>query len=49
MTDDVRDETAIDANKPVMVPGDPEKRAWQERINRGIPVPGHVWEEIRGS
>lgn len=47
MADDVRAEPALDANKPVMVPGDPEKRAWQVRINQGIPVPGHVWREIK--
>lgn len=44
----VRAEPALDPSKPVMVPGDPEKKAWQERTRRGVPVPGHVWEELIG-
>jgi ureidoglycolate dehydrogenase (NAD+) len=45
--DAVRVEPALDPAKPVMVPGDPEKTAWAKRSQEGVPVPGHVWEEIR--
>jgi ureidoglycolate dehydrogenase (NAD+) len=46
MADAVRAEPALDPDRPVMVPGDPEKRAWAERMVSGVPVPGYVWEEI---
>lgn len=47
MADRVRAEPAIDPERaPVMAPGDPEKRAWAERVEQGIPVPKHVMAEI---
>ena len=47
MADNVRAEPALDANKPVMVPGDPEKQAWKTRTQKGIPIPAHVLNEIK--
>jgi LDH2 family malate/lactate/ureidoglycolate dehydrogenase len=41
LAEDVRDEPRIDADEPVQVPGDPEKRAKAERTENGIPVPDH--------
>lgn len=47
MADGVRNEPALDPSAPVMVPGDPEKKAWEERTTKGIPLPRHVHEEIK--
>jgi len=46
MADNVRAEPALEPSRPVMVPGDPEKKAWAERMEKGVPVPGIVWHEI---
>ncbi len=32
-----------------MVPGDPEKKAWQERSTSGVPVPDYILEAINNS
>ena len=44
----VREEPAIDPEiRRVMVPGDPEKKAWAVFSEMGINVPSHVMAEIR--
>ncbi len=35
-----------DASAPVLVPGDPERAAREERARTGIAVDGTTWEEI---
>ncbi|PYF99446.1 ureidoglycolate dehydrogenase (NAD+) [Thioalkalivibrio sp. ALE21] len=48
MAERVRNEPAIDPEiRRVMVPGDPEKKAWAEFSELGINVPQHVMAEIR--
>lgn len=41
LMDDVRSEPKTDANNPIMVSGDPEKKAASERMKNGIPVKEH--------
>jgi ureidoglycolate dehydrogenase (NAD+) len=41
LADDVRDQPRVDDDVPVRVPGDPEKEARKERLEAGIPIPGH--------
>src|SRR5687767_9367718 len=36
----------IDGAAPVLVPGDPERRAREERTRTGIPVDATTWEEV---
>jgi LDH2 family malate/lactate/ureidoglycolate dehydrogenase len=39
LADRVRAEPAVDAARaPVLVPGDPEKREWADRVHKGIPL-----------
>jgi LDH2 family malate/lactate/ureidoglycolate dehydrogenase len=42
----VRDEPRADEEVPVQVPGDPEKKAKRERIQRGVPIPEHNLEQF---
>jgi ureidoglycolate dehydrogenase (NAD+) len=44
---EVREEQAADPDQPVMVPGDPEKKAAVERARTGIPIPAFLWEKFR--
>ena len=45
MAERVRNEPAIDPEiRRVMVPGDPEKTAWRERCEQGIPMPSDEWK-----
>jgi LDH2 family malate/lactate/ureidoglycolate dehydrogenase len=46
LAEDVRDEPRVDDDEPVQVPGDPEKRAREERTAEGIPVPDHDLERF---
>lgn len=46
LADDVRDEPRIDEDKPIRIPGDPEKEAKAERLDTGIPVPDHDLERF---
>ena len=49
MADRVRNEPMTNPESgSAVVPGDPEKQAWAERTDAGIPVPEHVWAEING-
>ena len=36
----------IDANQPVQIPGDPEKLAEEERLEKGIPIHPQVLKEL---
>ena len=46
MMDEVRSEPAKDPAVPVMVPGDPEKKASLVRGREGVPVSGFVWDQL---
>ena len=37
----------IDANQPVIIPGEPERKMELERMANGIPVAGAVWNDLR--
>ena len=46
---DVMHETpALDPAQPVLVPGDPEAKAREERLREGIPLPKSLVEKIKG-
>ena len=42
----VRAARPSDPSRPVMLPGDPERRVAAERTRNGIPLPREVWENI---
>jgi uncharacterized oxidoreductase len=44
--DYVKASPPVDAGLPVLVPGDPERRAREERMRSGIAVDAATWEEI---
>jgi len=44
--DQIRQEPAKDPQRPVMVPGDPEKRCYQKRIKDGIPMSETEYREL---
>lgn len=44
--DYVRACTPADAEAPVMVPGDPERRRRADRRANGLPLPGETWDSI---
>ncbi len=44
--DEIRREPAQDPAKPVMVPGDPEKEAFQKRSKEGIPLTSYEFEAL---
>ncbi|MBF0234920.1 MAG: Ldh family oxidoreductase [Desulfamplus sp.] len=46
MVDRIRAMDAVDTKIPVMVPGDPEKFLYEERLKSGIPVEEKVFEEL---
>jgi LDH2 family malate/lactate/ureidoglycolate dehydrogenase len=39
---------ALDPDKPVLVPGDPEAQTREERLRDGIPIPDKLAEQIEG-
>ncbi len=41
-----RSSTPVDANQPVLVPGDPEREMEQERLEHGIPLLDAVWKDL---
>ncbi|MEM7251358.1 MAG: Ldh family oxidoreductase [Pseudomonadota bacterium] len=43
----LRDTAPADPDQPVLVPGDPEWRAYTERAKNGIPIPPRLADEIR--
>ena len=45
MADVMRIRPCLDADSPVMVPGDPEKRAFAERTHKGIPMHPSKFDE----
>lgn len=47
MMDALRCEPALDLNKPVQVPGDPEKFLLNERTKNGIPVEGKLLKQFK--
>jgi LDH2 family malate/lactate/ureidoglycolate dehydrogenase len=47
MMDDIRSEPLKDENSKVMVPGDPEKRNFADRIKNGIPLKEHDLQAFR--
>jgi LDH2 family malate/lactate/ureidoglycolate dehydrogenase len=46
LVEEVRNEPRVNDDKPVQVPGDPEKRAREKRAKKGIPVPEHDSERF---
>ncbi|MEK9722890.1 MAG: malate/lactate/ureidoglycolate dehydrogenase [Rhodospirillaceae bacterium] len=44
--DFVRSAQPADPAKPVMIPGDPERKARAERLANGLPLPMATWESI---
>lgn len=47
MADRVRAEPVIDPEiRKVRVPGDPEKQAWRERIQKGLPIGVYDWKHL---
>lgn len=46
MAHEVRNEPALDPEKPVLVPGDPENAAFARRNAEGVPLPRHVYEAV---
>ena len=36
----------VDDNTEVLLPGEPEQRAQQERAQNGIPIPEATWQAI---
>jgi LDH2 family malate/lactate/ureidoglycolate dehydrogenase len=47
LIDSLHETPASDPDKPVLVAGDPELAAYEDRIANGIPVPEGLFEEIR--
>lgn len=43
---EVRNEPAADPDRPVMVPGDPEKKMAGQRSRTGIPVAKYLWDQF---
>jgi LDH2 family malate/lactate/ureidoglycolate dehydrogenase len=46
--DVVHSAPAVDAARPVLVPGEPEERARKERAERGIPIPPALIKQVQG-
>lgn len=44
MIEEIRNEPALDENIPVQVAGDPEKKAAQDRMKKGIPVEPNIFK-----
>ncbi|MEL7463223.1 MAG: Ldh family oxidoreductase [Pseudomonadota bacterium] len=44
--DFVRSARPADPEKPVMIPGDPERKARAERLADGVPLPAETWESL---
>jgi LDH2 family malate/lactate/ureidoglycolate dehydrogenase len=37
----------VDANQPVLVAGDPERATKEERLQRGVPIPDDLMDQLR--
>ena len=46
MADDIRGEPKLNKDSQNMVPGDPEKKMMARRLEKGIPINGHVKEKF---
>lgn len=44
--DFVRSTRPADPDKPVMIPGDPERKARADRIANGVPLPDDIWASL---
>ena len=44
--DYVRAARPLDPAVPVMIPGDPERQAWQQRLAEGVQLPGETWASL---
>lgn len=42
-----RNATPIDADRPVLIPGDPERISEKERMEKGVPLPETVLEDLK--
>lgn len=47
MVDELRSEPSKDPEKPIIAPGDPEKKTWKKRSKEGIPVPEMVLNQFK--
>ena len=47
MMKELRNEPALDRNIPVQVAGDPEKKNYEERIKKGIPLKPSEYEAFQ--
>jgi hydroxycarboxylate dehydrogenase B len=44
--DYVRAARPVDPDTPVMIPGDPERKAKKARLQDGLPLPTETWNSI---
>lgn len=42
----VRESPPVDADRPVLLPGEPERRAWQVAARSGVRVDDHTWTQL---
>ena len=45
----IRSAQPEDPNQPVLIPGDPERRTMEERIEQGVPIDAESWRQLKAA